>query len=196
MYQDGKTTWAKNKLLILQKENFQHALCNNYMFLNNLSAIELLEGIATDETIFRLEDAILYPTSEYEHALILNNMLIAYLMSKEYKKADDIADRLSLPQYDQIHGEQFCHIRWTNLLFYSRIRNKQKISYYEGKLIHLANMCEQDDLRQYITLRLSSAKCIPPENRHHYLYRNLYRSTFIGYWQPEIDYTIVHENGY
>ena len=60
MAQDGKTTWAKNKLLILQKENFQHALCNNYMFLNNLSAIELLEGIATDETIFRLEDAILY----------------------------------------------------------------------------------------------------------------------------------------
>ncbi len=196
MAQDGKTTWAKNKLLILQKENFQHALCNNYMFLNNLSAVELLEGIATDETIFRLEDAILYPTSEYEHALILNNMLIAYLMSKEYKKADDIADRLSLPQYDQIHGEQFCHIRWTNLLFYSRIRNKQKISYYEGKLIHLANRCEQDDLRQYITLRLSSAKCIPSENRHHYLYRNLYRSTFIGYWQPEIDYTIAHENGY
>lgn len=196
MAQDGKTTWAKNKLSILQKENFQYAFCNNYMFLNNLSAIELLDGTVTDETILRLEDAILYPTSEYEHALILNNMLIAYLMSKDYKKADDIADRLSLPQYDQIHGEQFCHIRWTNLLFYSSIRNEQKLSYYEGKLKHLAETCEQDDLRQYITLRLSSANCIPPENRYHFLYKNLYRSTFIGYWQPEIDYAIVCDNKY
>lgn len=190
--QNGQTAEALNRIHALQNTNYEFGYCNNYMFQNNISAMEILHGNYSHLTIQRLNDALLYPASEYERALMLNNLLIASLLDGENDKADYYATKLSDSKYDAIHTEQFCHIRWTNLLFYCRCRKCEKALYYVHKLQQLACVCEQPDLKEYISCKLQG-KTVSKTNRHFFLAQNDYRPTFIGYWQTEVDPTIVSE---
>lgn len=144
----------------------------------------------TDETVNCLEEALLFPTSDYEHALILSNTLITYILLNDFERSQKIERMLSDDKYELICAEQFRHIRYLSLLYYENWINGSKKAIYSKKLLDLASNCEQNDLKEYIMYHLTGSK-VSEENRHFFYHKMRYRPTFIGYWQMEVDPHII-----
>lgn len=110
------------------------------VYLNNVTAIQLLKGIANEQTSNSLKDALLLTCNHFEELIIHNNLLISYLIQSNMQLAKDEFSYLKNSDFENFHYGEFLQMCYQNLRCYCiTANNKDEEIYYENKIKDLIN---------------------------------------------------------
>lgn len=184
----GKICEAEKKLessnsYLVNKRNYRM-----YYFLNNYSALSILEDKVDITVIKNLEKALLLVTNTYEKIIILCNLLIANLLINDMDNADLVFNSINEEDFSGFEYEELQHIIHYNFrYYYMEKKSLLSIKHEEAFLLKLAaKKTTPQDLVDYIHASLYHKEL--PDGHQWYFYSKLpYRVDFIGYWQMDLN---------
>lgn len=171
----------------------------SHYILNNKSAIHLLMGHISKQIEQDLTTAFLSTGSNFEKAIILCNLMIYFIQSRQISKATKTffeIQSLELSQYNNVDLE-FIILKNT-LFYYTATKNKKSILKTRTELVSfaLSDNCP-DDIRQHIMSILPQEYFVGISRPHvekPYFANFPFQADFIGYWQCEVCYNASGEN--
>lgn len=187
----GKIHLSKKKLEkcnTFLKKNRNYRM---YYYLNNYSALCLLDGEINSNIISNFEKALLLVSNTYEKLIILCNLLIANLLSNNIREADKIFNEINRLEYSFSFYEELQHIIHYNFRYYYKRKNDLQNVKNEENILKILSEKESTpkDLIDYINATLNN-KALAENHQWHYYSNFPYRVDFIGYWQMELNSNI------
>ncbi len=178
----GNTTLAKQYIKdALSLDNSELSIC---YILNNKSVLQILEKDYNEIIEKNLRNALLLSVSRYEKLIVNGNLLVYYCLTKNFSKANEIANIIENSHYEDFKYEELLHIIYQNLYYFYSIfeHNNSKKTYYYNQILSLI---DSPDIRES-TKKLASGMNNLIENSDFYA-QFPYRVDFLGYWEFTID---------
>lgn len=168
----------------LDRENISYCYV-----LNNLAAIDILEGSHSEITEKRLLDAILLSVSNYEKIIIRCNLMVYYTLVHDFEKAKKLAQKVETSNYQNFGYEELLHIVFQNLYFYYKTSGGDtlKRDRYFQMILDLAR--SQGVRESTKTLVYGINGMISCDL---YYAKFPFRVDFLGYWEFTIDNDLDH----
>ena len=155
---------------------------------NNMAAISILKGTYDKETLRNLNNALLLNNYDYDKCIIKCNLLIYYCLIGKIENATELCVQIECSGYEQYDYDEFKHIIYVNLLFFSKCANdRNREELYTNKLRELAN---SDDVCESV-VRLIRANLSAAEDINYFYSKFPYRVDFLGNWNFWIDSSIA-----
>lgn len=150
---------------------------------NNLSIFNILESKINKKIIHKLKEAYSFCKDTYTHLLISNNILIYYLQTNELSKASLYAEEIEKEGFNIYNFDDYLHLTYLNLrYYYTKLKDFDKINYYNSKLTELKDICYSEELKEYINAGLTGTNILNKHNRWFYMASYQYRPAFVGHW--------------
>lgn len=89
-----------------------------YMYLNNISALELFRYRVSEAVCNNLRDALLLVSNRFEYLIIRNNLLIAYTLLEKWELAKNEYEYLLDSGFESFQYDEFLQMNYQNQLFY------------------------------------------------------------------------------
>lgn len=162
---------------------------NKSEIYNNMAVISILRGSYNKETLRNLNNALLLNNYDYDKYIIKSNILIYYCLTGNMENANKLCIQIEDSKYDQYNYDEFKHIIYTNLLFFSKQAqdiNREKL--YTNKLIELAN---SDDVCESV-VHIIKANLSATEDTKYFYSKFPFRVDFLCNWRFWIDSNIAH----
>lgn len=129
----GELQKAKESLNQAKKSGIDEAV-----YLNNLTALDLLGKNVTEKSASNLEDALLLHANHFERLIIHNNLLIVQVLLRNWDQADAEYERLCGDGFEEFQYGEFLHMCYQNFLFYCEERGQEQMAgVYKEKLNEL-----------------------------------------------------------
>lgn len=120
---------------------FKLALDENvdyYMYLNNISALELFRYRTSESVCNNLRDALLLVSNRFEYLIIRNNLLIAYLLLEKWDQAKNEYEYLLGSGFESFHYDEFLQMNYQNQLFYCiKTNNEDGITKHTKQIVKI-----------------------------------------------------------
>ena len=151
--------------------------------LNNNAVLDILEGKASAEDVEQLRDALLLASDPYDKTLIRCNLLVCYTYLSEYGRAEQIACEITSQPYEQFRYEEFLHIVYQDLYYYTKSVGKSKeANLYKLKLQELIANASEDAM----FLPIANLQFNDQVSPSIFFSRFPFRVDFIGSWSLEV----------
>lgn len=130
----GRLQEAKDCLSKIRRDGI-----NEPVYLNNSVVLDLLQEHITEDSVKTLQDALLLRVNRFEEIIIRNNLLIAWILLKNWTCADMEYQYLCKSEFETFRYGEFLQMNYQNFLFYSKEQNRiEDIRFWEKKLTDLA----------------------------------------------------------
>lgn len=108
---------------------------NTHLYYNNRAVIDILSNQVTEVTITYLENALYMSIYEYEQLIIHNNLLISYILLKDYDNIEKEYKHIINSNFEKYKNAEFLIMNYRNILFYSYFKkNNDEINLYIHKI--------------------------------------------------------------
>ena len=142
-----------------------------------------LQSKINKKIIHKLKEAYSFCKDTYTHLLISNNILIYYLQTNELSKASLYAEEIEKEGFNIYNFDDYLHLTYLNLrYYYTKLKDFDKINYYNSKLTELKDICYSEELKEYINAGLTGTNILNKHNRWFYMASYQYRPAFVGHW--------------
>lgn len=164
--------------------------CRDYYYYNDIAACNLMSGTISDDDVWRLKLATMYPSTPYERVLMQSNLMLALILRNELEDAISMAGIIEKTAQGVYSTHAFRHLRDTNLLMlYRATRDANGESVVVRRLRELGDEADPE-LAECIAAQLKGTN-LTELNELSYVTSRGYRPGFIGYWQMPLQRPLI-----